>query len=115
MKCIEIKESSEENKEEFFKKLIHPEIFFMFLSITVDFTTKTFYYPTLTNHLLKEYGYGVEISSLFFVVDMCSYFFFLRFTDPITEKIGLKATIIIGHFINFLTTPLIGPFSIFPK
>jgi hypothetical protein len=87
----------------------------MFLSITFNFATKTFYYPTLSNHLFKQYGYGVEISSLFFVIDMVFYFFFLRFTDPMVNKIGLKATIIIGHLINFLAVPLIGPLSIFPK
>lgn len=46
---------------------------------------------------------------------MVAYFFFLRFTDPVTEKLGLKATIVLGHMINFLSVPLIGPSSFFPK
>jgi len=85
------------------------------MSILIDFTTKTYYYPTLSNHLYNKFGLSVESSSLYFTINMFSYFVFLRFTDFITQRIGIKATILMGHVVNLISVLLISPLDIFPQ
>jgi fucose permease len=85
------------------------------MSILIDFTTKTYYYPTLSNHLYNKFGLSVETSSLYFTINMISYFFFLRFTDPITQRIGVKATMLMGHVVNLISVLFVSPLDIFPQ
>ncbi len=77
----------------------------------MDFISKTFYFPTLTNHLKNKFNLGVEISSLFFGVNIFSYFISLSFISSITDKIGLILTILIGILINVICVLFLPPLN----
>jgi fucose permease len=81
----------------------------VFICVMVDCITKTFYFPTLVNHLQIKFGLNVEIASLFFVVDMIMYVVTLQILDSIIEKIGLKMTMLFGILLNAITVLFIPP------
>lgn len=75
----------------------------------VDCITKTFYFPTLTNHLQNKFGLGLEVASTFFVIDMLMYVVTLNVLNSIINKIGLKMTMLIGISLNVLTVLFLPP------
>lgn len=77
--------------------------------------TRTFFYPTFTNHLIEKFGLSIEISSIFFVLNITSYFVALHYINRITDKIGLKMTLVIGLFLLFLGALFLAPISILPQ
>lgn len=84
----------------------------IFLSINLDFISKTFYFPTLTNHLRNKFDLGVEVSSLFFGVNIVSYFILLSYINQITEKFGLIRTVLIGISINIICVLFLPPIEL---
>lgn len=87
----------------------------IFLAIIIDMITSTFYYPILTSHLKLKYDIDTEVSSLFFVISMGSYFFVLQFLSYINRKIGVVLTILLGLFINITCSLCLAPVSMFPQ
>jgi MFS family permease len=81
----------------------------------MDIFTKTFFYPTFTNHLTEKFGMSIEGSSIFFVINIASYFLVLNYINYITMKLGLKLTIVIGLFCLVLGVLFIGPISLLPQ
>lgn len=75
----------------------------------MDFISKTFYFPTLTNHLKNKFNLRVEFSSLFFGVNIISYFISLSYITHLTEKLGLILTILAGIIINVICVLFLPP------
>ncbi len=75
----------------------------------VDCITKTFYFPTLTNHLGTKFGLGLELASSYFVIDMIMYVVTLNVLNSIIKKIGLKLTMFIGIALNVFTVLFLPP------
>jgi len=85
------------------------------MSLMIEYITKTYYFPTLSIHLNTKFGLSVESSSLYFIIDLFSYFFFFLFIDKITKRIGRKATMLMGHFLNIIWVLLVSPLDVFPQ
>ena len=77
--------------------------------------TATFFYPVFTEHLNIKFGLSIEVSSIFFVISMASYFATIQYLNKISSKFGVKFTIVIGLFINFLSVPLLSPANFLPQ
>ena len=91
-------EENTDNKEEtsYFKSVFHLNIILNILAITFGIIATTFYFPCLTNHLVNKYHLSISISSLFFIVGMVFYMFFLRYLTAITDKLGMEKTPCLG-------------------
>jgi len=91
-------EENSDNKEEssYFKSVFHLNIILNILAITLGIIATTFYFPCLTNHLTNNYHLSVSIASLFFIVGMVFYMFFLRYLTAITNKLGMEKTPCLG-------------------
>lgn len=98
-----------------FSLLLNWGILFTFLAIIVDMVSGTFIYPVFTTHLNATYGIGVELSSLFFVIMMVSYFITLQFLNDLSEKLGTKLTITLGLTINCFAVLLLAPVKFMPQ
>ena len=75
----------------------------------------TFYFPCLTNHLVKNYNLGVSLSSLCFSIPLISYFIMLNATNLISKKLGNFYSIIAGILVNAIAIYLIYPLPPFPN
>lgn len=87
----------------------------VFICVMVDCITKTFYFPTLVNHLQAKFGLDVEICSLFFVVDMIMYVVTLQVLNSIISSIGLKMTMLTGILLNAITVLFLPPINLLPQ
>ena len=90
------------------------DIFIHLLTVFTYQIANTFYFPSLTNHLMKNYNLTVSISSLFFVINMLTYFIALQFLDYITVKLGMITTVSLGLIIVFGSL-LVYPIKILPQ
>lgn len=81
----------------------------------MDMFSKAFFYPTLTTYLMQNFGLSIETSSIFFVLNMVSYFIMLQFIDNITQRLGLKLTVAVGLVSIFIGTLFLPPIPILPK
>lgn len=81
----------------------------------IDCLTKTFYLPTLVNHLYTKFGLDVEVSSLFFVADMVTYLITLQFLNSVIEKLGLKMTMLSAVIFNSVTVLFLPPLDFLPQ
>ena len=67
------------------------------------------FYPCLTNHLSKNYGLSIRISSLFFVIPTVAYIFILQFLDLLTSKFGVYFIYILGLIFTAFSALFIYP------
>jgi len=81
----------------------------------MDIFTKTCYFPTFTNHLVEKFGLSIEGSSIFFVINIISYFVVLNFLNWITSKYGLKLTLVSGLFLLFVGILFLPPIPLLPQ
>ena len=107
-------EENNDNKEEtsYFKSVFHLNIILNILAVTFGIIATTFYFPCLTNHLVNKYHLSISISSLFFIVGMVFYMFFLRYLTAITDKLGMEKTPCLGLLMITLGCLFIYP--VFP-
>ena len=91
------------------------EILTIFFAVVMDMISKSFFYPTFTTYLIEKYNMSIEGSSIFFVLNMFSYLIMLQFLTLITQKLGLKLTIVVGLFFNFIGILFMPPISILPQ
>ena len=107
-------EENTDNKEEtsYFKSVFHLNIILNILAVTFGIIATTFYFPCLTNHLVNKYHLSISISSLFFIVGMVFYMFFLRYLTAITDKLGMEKTPCLGLLMITLGCLFIYP--VFP-
>ena len=104
--------NEEEEKEEansMLKTIFHWNILINLGTVSIGIIVTTFYFPCLSNHLTQNYGLSISVSSLFFIVGMIFYMFFLQFLTKITKRIGMHGTPCLG-----LIMTIIGSLFIFP-
>ena len=99
----------------FFKFLFNPNIILISGGFTLGMIAFTFYFPCLTNHLVKNYNLGVSLSSLCFSIPLISYFIMLNATNLISKKLGNFYSIIAGILVNAIAIYLIYPLPPFPN
>ena len=83
--------------------------------VIIGLISVTYYFPSLTNHLTKNYGLSVSISSIFFIINMISYFIVLQYLDLITNRFGLITSVFLGIIFIVIGAFLVYPIPIFPK
>lgn len=81
----------------------------------MDMLGKTFYFPTFTNHLMSKFGLSIETSSFFYMINMVSYFSLIKYLDPVTQKYGLKLTLLAGLFSIFVAPLFLPPIPVLPQ
>ena len=105
--------NDEEEKNEvdnfLLKTIFHCNILVNLGTVSIGIIVTTFYFPCLSNHLTQNYGLSVSVSSLFFIVGMIFYMFFLQFLTKITKRFGMHGTPCLG-----LVMTSIGSLFIFP-
>ena len=108
----QVNANEEEEKEEensMLKTIFHWNILINLGTVSIGIIVTTFYFPCLSNHLTQNYGLSISVSSLFFIVGMIFYMFFLQFLTKITKRIGMHGTPCLG-----LIMTIIGSLFIFP-
>jgi len=75
----------------------------------------TFFLPVLSYHLIEKFGLSVEQASIFFIINMISYFIVLQYLNEINNVFGLKLMMTLGLFVNIIGVLLIHPVSFFPQ
>ena len=108
------KEENTDNKEEtsYLKSVFHLNIILNILAVTFGIIATTFYFPCLTNHLVNKYHLSISVSSLFFIVGMIFYMFFLRYLNAITDKLGMEKTPCLG--LLMITLGCLFVYPVFP-
>ena len=109
----EEEEKGEENS--ILKTIFHCNILINLGTVTIGIIVTTFYFPCLSNHLTQNYGLSVSASSLFFIVGMVFYMFFLQFLTKITKKFGMHGTPCLGLFMTFIGCLFIYPVPPIPQ
>ena len=112
---LPIEDNNDENNFSFIQIMFKKDIFINILTVVTYQIANTFYFPSLTNHLMKNYNLTVSTSSLFFVINMFTYFIALQFLDYITKKLGMIATVSFGLLIIVIGSLLVYPINIFPQ
>ena len=113
----ENKKDENENEEEYsiLKSIFHFSIIINLGTVTIGIIVTTFYFPCLTNHLTQKYNLSISISSLFFVVGMIFYMFFLQFLTKITKKLGFYGTECLGLLMTCIGCLFIYPVPPIPQ
>ena len=111
---IDNNEAIEENPS-FFRLLTNFDILNIISSLIIGSAYFVFYYPSLTNHLVKNYSMNISSSSLFFAIPLIAYFIMLQCLNYISDKIGLYSTMSLGLFSIIIGCAFIYPISPIPK
>ena len=105
-----LQSENEPDKEPSFGKfLIYPMISLIIGGFIIVMIVSSFYYPCLTNHLSKNYGLSIRVSSLFFVIPTVAYIFILQFLDLLTSKFGVYFIYILGLIFTAFSALFIYP------
>ena len=107
--------NEEQTNNQLLNLLKNFEINLNLLIIIVGLLSVTYYFPSLTNHLTKNYGLSVSVSSAFFIINMGSYFILLQYLNLITNRFGLITSVFIGIIFIIIGAFLVYPIPIFPK
>jgi fucose permease len=75
----------------------------------------TFFLPVFSHHLIEKFGLSVEQASIFFIINMISYFIVLQYLNEVNNVFGLKLMMALGLFINSIGVLFIHPVSLFPQ
>ena len=75
----------------------------------------TYYFPSLTYHLTRKWNLSVEISSLFFMIAMGTYFVLLSVLNKIIKNLGLIVTLLLGQIVIFFGAPFVYPLEFLPQ
>ena len=109
-------ESDDEIEEDppFLKFLLYKEIIVILGAFIFGMVSESFFYPSLTNHLIRHYGLSVKASSFFFAILAIAYIITLQFLDKTTEKFGLYGASFIGLDMAALGVLMVYPYYPFP-
>ena len=108
-------ECSTYTNNNFFLFFFHPKILLTFLANVVELASVNFYYPVIGEHLSKFYNLSLETSSIFFDIQILSYFLSFYFVSPIFNSFGSKLTISFGLLINSFFVTFLFPGNLFPR
>ena len=108
--------SNEINEESvnIFKYLNH-EMLINLVLLLIYQIADTYYFPSLTYHLTSKWNLSVEISSLFFMITMATYFVLLPVLNKILKHLGLVLALLIGQIVIFLGAPFVYPLEFLPQ
>ena len=104
-----------ENNPSFLSSLFHIKIIICLGTIICSVMSETFFYPSLTNHLIINYGLTISSASFFFIIPVISYFIYLQFLDIVSNKIGIYCHIFIGILMSCIGCYFIFPVNPIPK
>ena len=99
----------------FLKFFTYKEIIFVIGIFFSGYISQTFFYASLTNHLEKNFGLPINISSLFFIIIAISNTIASKYLDYFISKYGLYGTAFIGLLIVFFGSLMIYPIPPIPK
>lgn len=99
----------------FAQYLLYKDILLVGFAGMLQLTAITFFFPTLANYLIERFSVSIELSSIFFMLPMGAYFISLQFINQITNKFGLRLTMIIGFIFSFIGCFFIAPIPILPQ
>ena len=108
-------ECSTYTNNNFLSIIFQPKILLTFLANVVELSSVNFYYPVIGEHLSKFYKLSLETSSIFFDIQILSYFISFYFVSSIFNSFGSKLTISFGLLINSLFVTFLFPASLFPR
>ena len=91
------------------------EMLINFLPTVVFQIAQTYYFPSLTYHLINKWSLNIELSSLFFMIPMVSYFLGLQILNKILSNFGLKLTILLGQIVIIIGAPFVYPIFFLPQ
>ena len=91
-----------EEDPEIIKFLKYLDINIIIGSLIFGIVGQTFYFPSLTIHLEKNFGLSVSISSLFFVIQALAYFLAVQYLDKTTKSFGLYGSSCLGMTLTSL-------------
>ena len=112
----EEKEEEENNgQNSILKAIFHCNIILNLGTVTIGIIVTTYYFPCLSNHLIQNYGLSISTSSLFFIVGMVFYMFFLQFLTKITKKFGMHGTPCLGLLMTAVGCLFIYPVPPIPQ
>ena len=112
---MEIKDCEKSDYSNFFKAIFNWKILLTEIASIFIMATVNFYEPVFENYLIDNFGLGMKTASLFFDIQIVSFFVSLSLFGNLINKIGSKISISFGLFIGFIFVNLLGPISIFPK
>lgn len=104
-----------EEDPEIIKFLKYLDINIIIGSLIFGIVGQTFYFPSLTIHLEKNFGLSVSISSLFFVIQAIAYFLAVQYLDKTTKSFGLYGSSCLGMTLTSLGVLMVYPFPPLPK
>ena len=108
-------EELKEPENSILKTIFHLNILLNLGTVSIGIIVTTYYFPCLSNHLTQNYGLSISASSLFFVVGMVFYMFFLQFLTKITKKFGMHGTPCLGLLMTAIGCLFIYPVPPIPK
>lgn len=111
LKCID----SPYKKLNFLRILFKWKILLSFIAIIINSITVNFFYPVLANHLQEKFNLPLEISSVFFVIEVFSYFIAIQAISKINSFFDSKLTMSFGLLINFFIVSFLNPGSYLPQ
>ena len=112
---MEIKDCEKSDYSNFFKAVFNWKILLTEIASIVVMGTVNFYEPVFENYLIDNFGLGMKTASLFFDIQIVSFFVSLSLFGKLINKIGTKISISFGLFLGFIFVNLLGPISILPK
>ena len=114
-----VQEDNDEEKNEdnynYFKYILHPEIFSILIGFVLIMITITFYTPLLPNHLNKNYSISLSMVSLIYITPILPYIIIMHFLDKITAKFGNYITFIFDIIALGISSVLIYPVPPLPQ
>ena len=112
------KENDNDNVEDepsFLTSLCHTEIIVTLGTIICSVLASTFFYPSLTNHLVNNYDLKISTASCFFIIGIIAYFIYLQFLDFISNRTGIYCHLFIGLLLAGFGCYCIFPVNPIPK
>ena len=98
-----------------FFKFFNFEMITNFLPTVVFQMAQTYYFPSLTYHLMGKWNLSLEASTLFFIIGMAAYLLILQFFNKILGNLGLILTIVLGQIIIIFGAPFVYPLDFLPQ
>ncbi len=112
--CKKDMKENELNKISFFNLFSKSRIFLNCLVIIIQKSSINFFFPLILKHLNQFYNYNLLKSSIFFSIEVISFYLSLPFIKKLISCFGTKLIILLSLFINYFFINFIYPANIFP-
>lgn len=115
IKILDISENKGGEESPSFFKFFNGEMFSNFIPTVIFQIAQTYYFPSLTYHLTRNWNLSIETSALFFMIGMAAYLLVLQILKKILENLGIIFTILIGQFVIIFGAPFVYPLNFLPQ